>query len=94
MRAASMGDLVRFQPSLRLVAQFPASCRIRLKRGGKTVTEQAGDRLEHPIDTPGVYRVEGWVELGGEERGWLYSNPIYAAPAPRRPVQCQLARVS
>jgi hypothetical protein len=25
----------------------------------------------------GVYRVEGWLECGGEERGWVYSNPIY-----------------
>jgi hypothetical protein len=74
---AIMGDEVRFQSSLRLVARFPAPCRIRLVRGGKTIAEQLGDQLEHVIEAPGVYRVEGWVKLGGEERGWLYSNPIY-----------------
>jgi hypothetical protein len=74
---ANMGDEVRFQSSLRLVARFPIPCRIRLARGGKTIAEQLGDQLERVIEAPGVYRVEGWVNLGGEERGWLYSNPIY-----------------
>ena len=30
-----------------------------------------------PTAEPGVYRVEGWLTLGGEDRGWIYSNPIY-----------------
>ena len=25
----------------------------------------------------GVYRVEGWLKLDGEDRPWIYSNPIY-----------------
>jgi hypothetical protein len=28
--------------------------------------------------------VEGWLELGGEERGWIYSNPIYVRLPSRR----------
>ena len=35
------------------------------------------DRLEHAVTTPGVYRVEAWLEVAGEERPWFYSNPIY-----------------
>ncbi len=76
-RSSIMGDEVRFQPARRLIAKFPAPCRIRLKRNGKTIAERLGDQLEYAVDAPGVYRIEGWVELGGEERGWLYSNPIY-----------------
>ena len=35
------------------------------------------NRFEHIADQPGVYRIEAWVEIGGEVRPWIYSNPIY-----------------
>ena len=85
-----MGDEVNFAPGGKLVAQFPVSCRIRLVSGGKVIAEREGDRLEHDVQAPGVYRVEGWLALGGETRGWIYSNPIYVRQAvgearPERP---------
>jgi hypothetical protein len=76
-RRVIMGDEVRFSPRMELVAQFPVRCHIRVMSGGKLMAERSGDRLEHKVAGPGVYRVEGWLELGGEERGWIYSNPIY-----------------
>jgi hypothetical protein len=72
-----MGDELRFSPGERLLARFPVPCHIRLLSGGKPVAEQSGDRLEHHIHNPGVYRVEGWLEVDGEERPWVYTNPIY-----------------
>ncbi len=72
-----MGDEAMLSPGARLVARFPVPCHIRLKNSGKTVFERTGDELEYVVEQPGVYRVEGWLELGGEERGWIYSNPIY-----------------
>ncbi len=72
-----MGDEVRFAPGQRLAAQFPVSCHIRLLSGGRLVAEGSGDHLEHDLQAPGVYRIEAWLEVGGEERPWLYSNPIY-----------------
>ncbi len=72
-----MGDEVNVAPGERLIAQFPVSCHIRLLSGGRLIAERSGDRLEHDIKAPGVYRIEGWLEVGGEERPWLYSNPIY-----------------
>jgi hypothetical protein len=72
-----MGDEPKFAPGQTLVARFPVSCHIRLLSGGRLVAEQSGDRLELPIKAPGVYRIEGWLPVGGEERPWLYSNPIY-----------------
>ena len=72
-----MGDEVIFAPGERLVAQFPVSCHIRLLSGGQLIAEQWGDRLEHEITAPGVYRIEAWLEVGGEERPWLFTNPIY-----------------
>lgn len=75
--AAWMGDEVKYARDATLEARFPVSCRARLLCGGKVVAEAAGDRLEYRVPGPGVYRVEGWLSLGGEDRPWLYSNPIY-----------------
>jgi hypothetical protein len=72
-----MGDEVNGSPTLRLVAQFPASCRIRLLRDGRTIEDRVGERLDVAVKMPGVYRVEGWLTLDGEERPWIYANPIY-----------------
>ena len=72
-----MGDEVKGSPALRLVAQFPVSCRIRILRDGRTIEDRVGDRLDVAVKEPGVYRVEGWLTLDGEERPWIYANPIY-----------------
>jgi hypothetical protein len=72
-----MGDEVKLAPGGKLVAQFPVTCHIRLLSGGRPIAERWGDRLEHQVTMPGVYRVEGWLEVGGEERPWLFTNPIY-----------------
>jgi hypothetical protein len=72
-----MGDETRLAPDLTVNARFPAACHVRLLKGGQIVAETTADRIEHAITTPGVYRVEGWLTLDGEERPWIYSNPIY-----------------
>jgi hypothetical protein len=76
-RIAILGDEPKFAPGLRLVARFPIACRIRLIDGGRVIAETTAATLEHDVTKAGVYRVEGWVVLAGEPRGWLYSNPIY-----------------
>jgi hypothetical protein len=77
-----MGGEVAFKPGLRLSASFPVSCRIRLIRDGAEIVNRSGDANEYDVTAPGVYRDEGWLDLGGEERGWIYANPIYVrAPA-------------
>ena len=76
-RRTVIGDVVTFATGMRLVAEFPAACRIRLIKSGKSIDERSGARMEYAIQSPGVYRVEGWLDLAGEERGWIYSNPIY-----------------
>jgi hypothetical protein len=77
-RVAFMGDSLDFTKELELLAQFPVPCRIRLLKSGTLVAEGSGDHMEYAVPGPGVYRVEGWLECGGESRGWVYSNPIYA----------------
>ncbi|SIO44557.1 hypothetical protein SAMN05444166_4787 [Singulisphaera sp. GP187] len=78
---ALLGDEVPVSPSLRLVAQFPVACRIRLLRDGQVIEDRQSDTLDHAIKEPGVYRVEGWLSLDGEERPWIYANPIYVREA-------------
>lgn len=75
--AVLMGSEVAFRPGLRLAASFPVECRIRLIRDGREVVDRSADSLEYDVTEPGVYRVEGWLDLGGEKRGWIYSNPVY-----------------
>ena len=72
-----IGDEVKFAPGQSLTARFPVSCRIRLLNSGKVVSERISDKLEQSINSPGVYRVEGWLDVAGELRPWIYSNPIY-----------------
>jgi hypothetical protein len=72
-----MGDEAMLAPGQKLVARFPLECRIRLLRNGTVVAETTGDMLMHTIDTAGVYRVEALLEIDGELRPWIYSNPIY-----------------
>jgi hypothetical protein len=83
-RRVVMGDEAVFTPRAKLVAEFPVSCHICLKRGGATIAEHEGSRLEYELREPGVYRVEGWLVLDGEERGWIYSNPISIQESSRR----------
>ena len=72
-----MGDLLKFTLGQKLTARFPVTCRIRLMSGGKVVAEERGENFEFAVEVPGVYRVEGWLDVAGESRPWIYSNPIY-----------------
>lgn len=77
-RVAIMGDEVAFREGLRIVAEFPLACRARLIRDGEEIESvEDAAKYERAVDRPGVYRVEGWVSVGGEDRVWIYSNPIY-----------------
>jgi hypothetical protein len=72
-----MGDEVKFAPGQKLTALFPVNCHIRLVKNGKIISELESERLESAVESAGVYRVEGWLKLDGEDRPWIYSNPIY-----------------
>lgn len=74
---AFMGDEVKFSTEQKLLARFPVACHIRLLRNGKVVADFDHHQLEYSVEQPGVYRVEGWLNLDGEDRPWIYSNPIY-----------------
>ncbi len=74
---ALMGDEAKWTEGCRFVVESPVACRVRLLSGGKTIASGEGPRWETPATMPGVYRVEAWLSIGGEERPWVYTNPIY-----------------
>lgn len=74
---AWMGDEKPFAAGGRIDVESPLPGRIRLIRGGKEVARSEGVRLQVPVSEAGVYRAEVWLEVGGEWRPWIYSNPVY-----------------
>jgi len=72
-----MGDPAPLAGTTRLAAQAPRPARWKLIRRGRVLQESTGARLKHPAAEPGVYRVEAWLEVDGELRPWIHSNPIY-----------------
>lgn len=71
-----MGDEIAFAADLELRVVTTVKGIIRLFRNGELVQEAVGDSLNQPVDRPGVYRVEVWLEVAGEQRPWIYANPI------------------
>jgi hypothetical protein len=72
-----MGSEVRFGPGTVLRSVSPLPVRFRLIRDGKEVHTSIGRTYEHPIEAPGNYRLEVWVNLAENPQIWILSNPIY-----------------
>jgi len=74
---AVMGDEIKFRRGLVLTAATPLKCLMKLIRNGELVQKSNANRMSFTVKKPGVYRIEAWLEVDGEERPWIYSNPIY-----------------
>jgi hypothetical protein len=72
-----MGDEVVWRPGLELRAHLGVPAQIRILRHGEVVASGHGTRFSAKAAGPGAYRLEAWLEIGGELRPWIYSNPIY-----------------
>lgn len=72
-----MGDEVRLAGGLMLSAATPIKCAMKLIRNGEVIQTANTSRLDFEVRTPGVYRIEAWLEVDSEQRPWIYSNPIY-----------------
>ncbi|MFM8394519.1 MAG: PHP domain-containing protein [Acidobacteriota bacterium] len=75
-RRGVMGDRIELATGLRLRLATPLPGTIRLFHQGSKIAESYGYNLDQPIAKPGVYRAEIWLTIDGEERPWIYSNPI------------------
>ena len=74
--SAVMGDEVKLPAAARLRVAAPAPGIIKLFRDGAAVKTISGRALDLKITAPGLYRAEVWLEVDGEQRPWIYANPI------------------
>jgi len=75
-----MGDEIALSSQPRLIVRAPLPSRIVLVKNGNVVTQQYGTTTEFPLDGPGTYRVEAYLDaLPAPVKGqpWIISNPIY-----------------
>jgi hypothetical protein len=68
-----MGAEVPFEPGWTAHVRLPRPAQIRLLRDGQILADHPSNALDHPIEGPGVYRLE--VFLGS--RHWIVSNPLF-----------------
>lgn len=78
-----MGDQVPMQNGTRLTARFPIEAHIKIFHKGKIVHEATSKQLTYKPEEEGAYRLEAWLTADGEDRPWIYSNPIYLNKYPR-----------
>jgi hypothetical protein len=73
-----VGDKIQLDAGATLQVRIPSRAHIRLIRHGEVVAEIENEtHLTHiPVDE-GAYRAECTIQYEGQERGWIYSNPIY-----------------
>jgi acetyl esterase/lipase len=72
-----IGDPAPLVRDTRLMARLPAPADIRLLHKGQIVARKNGADFEFAPSEAGPYRLEAWLSVDGEERPWIYSNPIY-----------------
>ncbi len=65
------------QLPLDLRAHAPIPCQWRLIRNGEPIEQSSGEVASWKLVTPGIYRVEGWIETAEEQYPWVLANPFY-----------------
>jgi hypothetical protein len=74
----TMGDSIEMDAGATLQVLAPTRANIRLIRHGEIVAQAQNETtLAHMPIEPGAYRVECRIPYMGQERGWIFSNPIY-----------------
>ena len=81
------GDTFGIDSGATVRVTLPENAHMRLIHNGKVVHEvQNGNRLLYTVSKPGYYRLECLLYFIGKERGWIYTNPIYAVENHKRKV--------
>ncbi len=76
---ALQGDDLAWRPKqqdVQLRVESPLPALLKLFRNGQVIQETRGAALTYAVREAGVYRVEAWLEVDGEQRPWIYANPI------------------
>ena len=78
-----MGSQLAYAAGLKLHARAPLPVKWKLLCNGKLCSRAVGRSLEVAVAEPGIYRVEAWLKVAGEDRVWILSNPVYIRKNPR-----------
>lgn len=84
------GRQVELAEGLHVGMALPRRATVRLLRDGRVVAHGRGERVEFPVDTPGIYRMEAWVG----RRMWVLTNHVrVVAPGTASSLDATGARV-
>jgi len=72
-----MGDKAPMQGTTTVMGLTPVASHQKLIFEGRVIAETNGTNLTFKAKQRGAYRLEAWLTVGGEERPWIYSNPVY-----------------
>jgi hypothetical protein len=81
-KRVEMGGQIALMDSLTFRGEAPHEGHWKLVRNGEVVAEIEGDLFDYHIPEAGIYRVEVWLDVAGEQKPWILSNPIYVQPEP------------
>lgn len=73
---ATIGDAFALHTKMMLVAETPLPCTLRIMRDGQEIARAEGRQIYCSPNSPGVYRMEAWLTVGGEMRPWIYTGAI------------------
>jgi hypothetical protein len=79
---ATMGDTLALNGAATLRVTSPERAELRLLQDGRVVAQATDTTLEWQTRSPGVYRVEAYRRYWGQQRGWVFTNPIYVKAEP------------
>jgi hypothetical protein len=74
---AMMGDSLPLNDQVHFQIISPQPATLRLLKDGQVVSQVQGHTLARQTGEPGVYRVEAYRRYWGQQRGWVFTNPIY-----------------
>jgi len=76
-----MGDHIPLQNNTRLNVNLPIKAKLKLIHNGKVIAEANDSHFQYTVKEEGPYRLEAWLTIDGEDRPWIFSNPIFAVKA-------------
>jgi hypothetical protein len=75
---AWMGDVISAAQGITIQIRLPRPTECRLIKDGKVVKIwNKRENCTHITSETGTYRVEAYIPYMGQQRGWIFSNPIY-----------------
>ncbi|MGH9665979.1 MAG: hypothetical protein ACRD9L_16255, partial [Bryobacteraceae bacterium] len=72
-----LGDRVPLTAHTYLEAHLSVPASLKVLRDGQTVFQTVGAEVRYPVTQAGAYRLEASIQVDGEDRPWIATNPLY-----------------